>query len=237
MSKLKIFLICICTVLLLFFLIIGINSIIRVNILNKIVNKAIQNIEKDNYSLKTTCKTGDSKTETIAYYRNGIGRYVAENGIYTWTDGKDAYLVDEDNKNIYILNIEKSPEMLVGNDMYAYLIPGYNKKFFEKMKIVGNMFNSFSTDKINDVECYKIKINEDKYIKTTWISKKSLQPVKALMEFQTGEPLEYEYELKFTSVKISSIEMPNLDDYKIIDYESKEVIADPANTNEIENNE
>lgn len=226
MSKIKIILIFIVIAILIFFLVIGINSISRLRVLNMILDKANLNIDKDNYSLKTSCKIGDSVTETNAYYRNGVGRFVASNGIYTWTDGKDAYMIDDENKIIYVLKIENSPEILVSSDMFAYLIPGYNEGLFGKIKITGNMFNKFSTEKINDEDCYKIITNEDKFIKTTWISKKSLNPVKAKIQFQAGDPIEYEYDLKFVATKISSITLPNLEEYKVIDYETKEVIAE-----------
>ena len=232
MSKFKVFLIFLCLFLLVFFLIIGIKTIIRVHTLNKILDKAITNIDKDNYSLKTTCRNGENKTETTAYYRNGIGRYVAENGIYTWTDGKDAYMIDEEDKVLYVLEIDDFPEMLVGNDMFAYLYPGYNKNFFEKLKIAGNMFNKFKSEKIDDEECYKISINEKKYVKTFWISKKNILPIKATMEFPSGETLEYKYDLRFTATKITSIELPDLSEYKIIDYKTGETIVEE--TNEVE---
>ena len=226
MSKFKIFLAILALVLLIFFLIVGINTITRMHTLNKILNKAISNLDKDNYSLKTICKSDEYKSETMAYYRNGIGRLVAENGIYTWTDGKDAYMVDETNKVLYVLPMNDSPEMLVGNDMYAYLYPGYDKGFFEKLRIAGNMFNKFKTETINDEECYKIVINEEKYVKTTWISKKNLLPVKATMTFPSGETLEYTYDLRFTATKLTSIELPDLDEYKILDYKTGEVIVE-----------
>ena len=226
MSKKRIVFVLIIILILLFFLTVGIISISRFVKLNKILDKAQTNIEKDNYYLKSICQSGDAKTETTAYYRNGIGRYVAENGIYTWTDGKDAYMIDEEDKTLYVLSIEKSPEMLVSNDMFAYLIPGYSETFWEKMKMVGNLWNKFSNDTIDGEKCYKILIHGDKFIKTTWISQKSLNPVKSAIQFQNGDILEYIYDLKFTATKITSIELPDINEYKVIDYETKEVIVD-----------
>ncbi len=238
MSKLKKIFIVLLVIILTYFLVIGITSMIRMSVLNKILKKANNNIEKDNYSLKTTCVNGEYKSETTAYYRDGIGRYVAENGIYTWTDGQKAYMVDEENKTLYVLTISKSSEMLISNDMFAYLIPGYNLSFIDKLKLCGNMFNKFSTEKIGDEDYYKITVNEEKYVKTTWISKKSLSPSKAIMEFPSGDPLEYTYDLRFTATKLSSIDLPNLDTYKIIDYETGEVIVEKFTTEEtVESND
>ena len=92
--------------------------------------------------------------------------------------------------------------------MFAYLIPGYKTSFINKLKICGNMFNKFSTEKIEDEEYYKITVNEEKYVKTTWINKKTLKPVKAVMEFPSGDPLKYTYDLKISATKLSSIEIP-----------------------------
>lgn len=232
MSKLKKILIFLLVIILIYFLIVGITSIVRMSILNKILRKTRDNIEKDNYFLKTTCVNGDNKFETSAYYRDGIGRYVAENGIYTWTDGQKAYMIDEENKILYVLSIKDSAEMLVSNEMFAYLVPGYNMSFIDRLKLCGNMFNKFSSEKIEDEAYYKITINEEKYVKTTWISKKSFAPIKAIMEFPSGDPLEYTYDLSFVATKLSSIDLPNLDTYKIIDYATGEVIVEKFITEE-----
>lgn len=234
MNKVKKLFIIIIVIFLIFCLFLGIKAIVNYNKLRSIINKQIEYIDKDNYSLKTNIKNGEKKSETMSYYRKGIGRQVAENGIYTWTDGKDAYMIDEVNKVVYVLDIKKNSEMLVSSDKFAYLIPGYNEKFFKKLKICGNLFNSIKSESIGEEECYKITVQEEKYKKVIWVSKKNYVPIKATMEFPSGELFEYTYDLRFTSTKITSIEMPDLDDYKIVDYETKNVIVEKFVTDESE---
>lgn len=237
MKKFKIFLIILLIIILFGFLLEGIKTIYGYKMINKILSKTISNINKDNYYLEIKCTGKDIDTKTTAYYRNGIGRYVADNGVYTWTDGEDAYLIDEENKKVYVLSIENAPESLVSNDMFAYLLPGYNMSFWQKLKLSANIFNKFKSEKIDDEECYKISIISEKTTKTTWINKKSLSPIKTLLEFQNGDKLVYTYDLKFTATKLISVELPSFDGYKIIDYETGEILTDNLTIDDVENKE
>ena len=226
MNKLKKFFIILIILFLMFCLFLGIRTIINYRTLHFILNKQIEYIDKENYSLKSIFKSGEDTVETMAYYRKGIGRQVAENGVYSWTDGKDAYMIDEENKTVYVLDISKSSESLVSSDKFAYLIPGYNQSFSEQFKMCGNLFNSIKTETVGEEECYKITIQEDKYLKTVWVIKRNCLPLKATMEFPSGEIFEYSYVFKFDSTKVTNIEMPDIDSYKVVDYETNEVIVD-----------
>ena len=236
MKIIKRVLIIIVILFLLFCLFLGARTIINFRKLKVILDKQNDYIEKDNYYLKTTIKNGEKRKETVAYYRSGTGKLVAENGVYSWTDGEDAYMIDEENKLVYVVNINKNPELLVSYDKFAYLIPGYKESFWNKLKLVGNLFNSIKTENLDEDECYKITIQDKNYIKTVWVTKRNCVPIRTTMEFPSGEILEYNYELKFTYTKFINIEMPDLNDYKILDYETQKVIVDKFVSDETEEN-
>ena len=87
-------------------MIFGIITIYRFSILQDISRKINDNIKKDNYHMTTTVTSDDGTTNTTeAFYRNNVGKLVASNGIYTWADGEYAYMVDEEKKTVYLLNI------------------------------------------------------------------------------------------------------------------------------------
>lgn len=202
-------------------LICGIRTIRNFWILNSSINILKENIEKDNYYLKTTLNKKDSKIVTEAYYKEGIGKLVSENGIYTWVDGESAYMVDENNKKIYVMEIvAENSAALVSNEMFVSLIPGYSKNFFEKLLISGDLKNSIKTEKINDEKCYKIKIDEGKTTKTIWINKSRRYPVKGKIEFSNGDVFDYDYDLKFYITKLKNVELPDTSDYTFYEYKT-----------------
>lgn len=206
MNKGKKFLIILIIVIVIIGLIMGIRTIYGFNVLQKIFSKVEENILKDNYYLKQTCKYNDQETTIEAYYRDGIGRYVAENGMYTWTDGKEAYMVNNENMTLSSLEIENAVT-LVSSDMFAYLIPGYRYNIFERIFLAGSLRNSIKSEKVGEDKCYVIKEEQEHSTKTVWINKKTMNPIKAEVEFENGAKYEYTYQLAFTATKLTSIEL------------------------------
>ncbi len=221
MSKKLIAGIIILGIILLFGLIFGIRAIRNFIIIQNIFSENEENIEKDNYYLKTTVSYNGVTSVTKTYYKDGVGKMVAENGIYTWVDGKDAYMVDEANKTLYILDLNSSLG-LVSYEMFVSLIPGYNKNVFQKFIMTGNLQNSIKTEKVDEKKCYKITIKEDNSTKTYWIEKNSSKPIKARVEFDTGAIYEYDYELRFNVVGIKDVELPKTDEYQKIEIKTND---------------
>ena len=94
----NIFLIILITIVACIGLFCGIRAIRNIIILNKTISKLEENIEKDNYYLKTTVKIKDETSSTEVFYKDGIGKNVTTSGIYTWVDGEKAYMNKEENK-------------------------------------------------------------------------------------------------------------------------------------------
>lgn len=223
MSKKTVFLIILICVVFVIGLICGIRAIKNFYIIQTIFNKIQTNIGVDNYYLRTTITHNEETSLTKVYYKNGFGKMVAENGVYTWVNEEVAYIVDEENKKLYMLDVESSIG-LVSNEMFASLVPGYSKNTFEKFMMGADLRNQIKSDKVDDKKCYKITINEEKFSKTYWIEKNSKKPLKAIVEFVNGDKYEYNYELQFNVVGIKDIELPDLSDYTKIDNKTGEVI-------------
>ncbi len=228
MSKKLKFLIIIVSLAVIIGLTFGIMAIYRFCVIQSIFKKIDENIEIKNYSLKTTLTNSNGeKTVTQAYYKDGIGKNIASNGVYTWVDEKDAYMVDEDNNTLYVLDIEGENSIsLVSDSMFASLVPGYNKSFFERILMACDLNYKIKSEKLDDQKCYVIEDNEQKAKKTVWITKDRKNPIKAKVEFENGEVFEYDYELKFLGTKLRDVELPDTKNYTLINYETGEVILD-----------
>lgn len=229
MSKKIKFLICLIIILVVIGLTFGISTLYRFYKIQKIFSKIDENIAKDNYYLKTTVSTNNKNSVTETYYKEGIGKLVAENGIYTWVDGKDAYLVDEENKKIYTLNIEESLG-LVSSDMFTSMIPGYRESAFKRFLIAGNIKNKIKSTKLDNQDCTMIVTSDEKSKKTVWIDKNRMNIVKAKVELTNGETFDYSYELKFNTTKLKDVELPDITEYSIINGENGEIVLDKSNT-------
>lgn len=213
--------ICLLIILVIIGLICGIRGIRNFWIIQNIFNQLEENLEKDNYYLRTTTNYNNTSTLTKIYYKEGIGKMVAENGIYTWVDGEKAYMVDEENKTIYNLDIENSIG-LVSSEMFASFVPGYSKNAIERFIMAASLQNKIKSDKIDDKKCYMIQINEEGYTKTYWIEKVSKKPLKAKIEFEDGQVYEYDYQLQFNVTKLKDVELPDITDYTIIEAQAND---------------
>lgn len=210
-------------------MIFGIITIYRFSILQDISRKINDNIKKDNYHMTTTVTSDDGTTNTTeAFYRNNVGKLVASNGIYTWADGEYAYMVDEENKTVYLLNINNENIGLVSYSMFASVVPGYNNTIIERLFLAGNLNNKIKKSKLNDKDCFMIKIIDEKYNKTVWIDMVNAIPIKAEIEFDNGSKISYDYIIKFNETRLKDIELPSIDDYTLIDAENEEIIKDSS---------
>ncbi len=225
MSKKLKFLIILISVIACIGLFCGIRAIRNFIILNNIISNLEANIEKNNYYLKTTMHIGDTTSETEIYYKDKIGKNVSSNGVYTWTNGTDAYMIDESKKEIYVMDVsDENSITLVSNEMFVSLIPGYSKNIFERFVMIGNLESKIKSEKVNDEKCYKISVKEGKATKSIWVTKSRSFPVKAEIEFSNGEVFKYEYDLKFFITKLKDVELPDLSEYSFYDYKTKEKI-------------
>jgi hypothetical protein len=137
MSKKIKFLIILILIIALIGILSGVRAIKNVIVLNNAISKLEENLEKDNYYLKTIVKADGKTSKTETFYREGVGKSVTNDGVYTWVDGERAYMVDEQNKKVYNIEISKeNSPMLVSNNMYISLIPGHSKSFFERLILV-----------------------------------------------------------------------------------------------------
>lgn len=202
-------------------LICGIRGMRNFYIIQNIFNELETNLEKDNYYLRSTTTHDGVTALTKIYYKEGIGKMVAENGIYTWVDGENAYMVDEENKMIYVLDMENSLG-LVSNEMFASFVPGYSKNLLERFVMVASLQNKIKSEVVDEKKCYMIQITEDESIKTYWIEKNSKKPVKAKVELLNGQVYEYEYQLQFGVTKIKDIELPDITDYTRIEVQAND---------------
>ncbi len=226
MSKKLKFLIILITIVACIGLFCGIRAIRNIIILNKTISKLEENIEKDNYYLKTTVKIKDETSSTEVFYKDGIGKNVTTSGIYTWVDGEKAYMIDEENKKAYRMEIsDENSIVLVSNKMFASLIPGYSKNMLERFTIAGNLENSIKSEKVNNEKCYKITVKEGEATKSVWVTKSRAFPIKAEIRFSNGDVFEYEYDLKFFITKLKDVELPDLSEYTFYDYETKNEIV------------
>ncbi len=194
----------------------GIRAIKNFFIIQSIFSEVQENLKKENYYLRTTITHSGESSLSKIFYKNGIGKMVAENGLYTWVDGENAYMMNEENKTIYTLDLEKSLG-LVSNEMFASLIPGYSKNTFERFIMAGSVQNKIKSEKVDDKKCYKIQIKEDYNVKTYWIEKNSKKPIKASITFSNGDNYQYDYELQFGVTKIKDVELPDISQYTIIE--------------------
>lgn len=203
----------------------GISTIVRFSKLQSIMSDVEKDILKENFYIKIKATYNGITTETETFYRDGIGKLKNTEGSYTWTDGEDAYLIAEDEKNFKKLDIEKNIQLLVTRARLASLYPTISNNVFERFFIMGNMTNKLKTVEEDGKEYTFIEIKNENYTKTYWIEKNTNILKKSKLELSNGEIFEYEYEIKFHITKLSDLELPNLDEYVEIS-DSSEIIEE-----------
>ncbi len=232
MNKKFLFLLFLIFIIIIIGLVFGTITIYRFSVLQDISRKINDNLKKDNYHMKTTITSNDGTVSTTeAFYREDVGKLIADNGIYTWADGKYAYMVDEEKKEVYILNINNENIGLVSYDMFATIVPGYKDTMCDKIFLAGNLRNKLKKSNVNDKDCFMIKTFNEKYSKTVWIDMAKAVPVKAELEFENGIKMNYEYEIDFNETRLKDIELPKIDEYTVINAETNEIIQDSLKLN------
>lgn len=206
----------------------GITTIVKFIKLNNIYKKIDDYVAYDCFYLRTIQESNGEKNETEAYYRKGISKQIASNGIYTWTDGERAYMVDEENSTIYTLSLENNIT-LVSYNMFAAPIQGYNSGFIDRILLAGDVNTTIKKEKIDDKEYYCIKTKKNTVTKKVWVEKDSSKIKKAEIEFSNGDIFNYEYEVSFNSVKKSEVSLPDITGYTLINGETGNILAENFN--------
>ena len=211
--------------------------VIKKIVLHKFKRFALKGI--DHYELIPTSKL------IILNWSNGVGKssllsqlnpLPAELKRDFYPDGYKEIHIDHNNK-LYVLDIEGENSIsLVSDSMFASLVPGYNKNFFERVLMACNLKIKIKSEKLDNQKCYVIEDNEQKAKKTVWITKDRKNPIKAKVEFENGEVFEYDYELKFLATKLRDVELPDTKNYTLINYETGEVILDGKDNVNLETN-
>jgi len=194
-----------------FISVLGIIGGIRFYKLSKIISANKEKAELNNYILRTKIKYNDKDSNVTAYYKDGVGKVVTSNGSYTWSDGTEAYYIDEETQTAYVLDINNS-QSIAGYDMFMSMIPGY-RKVLTRMKVALNIKNEITTEKIGNKEYTVITIFDEDAKKTIWVDNDSKLVTKAVMEFAAGTKVEYEYTVDFNKVNSINISKPSFSSY------------------------
>ncbi len=213
MDKDKILKILIIIIAIIFFLL-GIYSIYKFIIINKIYNKMAEYVALENYSMKVI-DSEDSSGNIEMYYKDGIGKMIINENTYTWTDGQEAYLIDEENKKAQKLSFESS--MLVSNEAVGSMIPGYSKNLIERFFLAGNISTSVRIKNYEGIKYYVITTNEEE-TKTIWFKYDSLLPSQASIEIGDIKKT-YNYNITFEKLRDEDVKKPNLEEYEILEKE------------------
>ena len=207
----------------------GIATIVKFIKLNGIYKRINKNTKYNSFYLKTKITNANQEEIIIeALYREGKGKLIASNGIYTWTDGEKAYLVDEEHEIIYTLNVEEN-FALVSYNMYASPVQGYNKNIIDKLLLAGSTNTTIKKEKIDNNDCYCIKTKENLAIKKVWIEKNTGKIKKVEIQFSNGDIFKYEYELNFNTLKSSDLSLPDITGYTLINGETGNVLTESFN--------
>lgn len=215
MSKKMKFLIIFIVILVIIGLIFGISTIVRFVKLQSIWSRLEENIEKNNFYLETTIINNGSSKKTQTFYKDGIGKFVSQDGTYIWFDGEKAYSIDEENKKAVLLDTSNVIGV-ISKDSFASLYPGYTNNLFERLIFAGNLSNKMKKHHYNGEKCIVIEIHEENYTKTFWIKETFKELIQAKIEFTNGDVYEYKYDMKFHTTKLKDIELPDFSEYTMI---------------------
>lgn len=218
---------CILLIILIVGFIFGVTTIVKFAKLNSIYKKLDKYTGYESFYLKTILTTNNesNNSTTEAYFRNGTSKLIASNGVYSWTDGERAYLIDEKNLVAYTLNLENNIA-LVSYNMFTSAIQGYNSNFINRFLLAGDINTTIKKEKIDNKDYYCIKTKENLATKSVWIEKESSKIKKATIEFSNGDIFNYEYELVFNSVNTSDVRTPDITGYKLVNGETGNVLSE-----------
>lgn len=210
----------------------GISTIVKFCKLQSILSKVNENVEKNNFFMRTTIVNKGVSQITETYYRDGVGKFVSNNGTYIWSDGTNAYSIDEINKTAIILDTNETIGV-INKESFASLYPGYTDGFFKRLMIAGNVSTKIKTDYHNGKKCTIITVVENEYTKTFWISKEMNNLIKAEIEFANGDIYEYKYDLIFHSTQLIDVRLPDITEYTITNGATGEKVETNTLNNDI----
>lgn len=202
-------------------------KIIQINFIENI-KRNIEEFQKlDNSYYKASSLVEKQKIETIRIRKNKlvkeIDEFIKTNNFtikYTNFETNEIIIFDKlnntynINKNIdnYEINIKNSPKILkISSEMKEEISNGNIFSIFNCFRIL-----YISTEKYNDIECYKIKTTRE----ILYVDKDTLYPV--FLEYnQTNsrydqEKITIEYIFEVNTVTDEDIKFPDLNDYKLI---------------------
>ncbi len=211
----------------------GIITLVRFCKLQSIWSEVNENVEKNNFNMETTITNNGVTRKTKTYYKDGVGKFVSNDGTYIWFDGKKACSVDEENKILVnITDVENAA--IPYKESFASLYPGYSYNFFERLMFAGNLENTIKTDYYNGEKVIFISVKGEEFTKSYWITKDFKNLVKAEIKFSNGEVYEYKYDIKFHTTKLHDIALPDISEYTI---QNEEKAEDATEGNTTDNKE
>lgn len=217
----------------------GISTIVKFCKLQSIISNIKEDIAKDNYYIKIKSTYNGNTSETETFYKEGVGKLVSESGVYTWTDGETAYLIDENQKSAQKLSTEDNIQLLVTSTRLASLYPTISKNVFQRFILMGSPENKIKTIEEDGEKYTYIEIKEENYTKSYWLEKDRDILVKAKLELSSGDVYEYEYEIKYHATKLKDVELPDLSTYTVSEIgetNSEEVSNEVSNQNVTDQN-
>lgn len=182
--------------------------------LNNVYKALEDHANRENFMLTTVAKYKDSETATVMYYKDGVGKMLSANGIYTWNKDAMVYIVDEENEVLNMVT-DESFSGAVFKDSFAQLVPGYSYNTLGRLVFAADMNNKIKTEKVGNVKYYKIESKDENATKRIWISSTMNYLVKAEIEFPNGDMIEYDYTIKFEETLDSHVALPDLTEYTL----------------------
>lgn len=202
MSKKKILLI-ICLIIVLVFLL---NLGRKVFILSKYSEEYNKYIEITNFYKKTNPEEGII-TEFWRKDNNGILKRTSNEDVKYIYYGEDYNWIIVDSKDSKTaVKMNKEGEGIEVNNLTTGSL--YMENLWDKIKIA--LTSSISTGKVNNIECYKLKINKEWQI---FINKDNFLVMREINGSTDTGVIEY----KINEVTDADVSMPNLDGYTIND--------------------
>ena len=217
-------------ILVILLLIAGISSMYKLIVFDKIYKNAESIASIENYTMKVTTK-GDIESTTTLYYKNGVGKYVDQNGNYTWTDGAMVYLVDKEAKTVTKSQLNDKYKGVISKDTLVNMIPGYAADMYGRIKTELNLSTKIKTKRMYDQKYYVITSKVGNQEKTLWINKATLLPSQATVTAE-GTTFTNNYEITFSNVKNEDLALDDFKDYAVTyNYEKTEETNEEAPAN------
>ena len=174
-------------------------------------------IALENYYMEIKDTENDAITKV--YYKDGIGKLIMPNGIYTWANGTEAYLVDDENKQIQSAEMDSS--LLISNEYVGSMLPGYSKSALQKFVLAGDINTSVKLKNYDGIKYYMITANEEPKKTTIWIQKDSL--LLSQLNIELGDiQISYYYDITFDKVTNEDVKKPNIEEYTLVDVDVKQ---------------